>query len=150
MARPTEVEAYSIDLAFQTLEVIAEHMSDETLAELHEVRARIFGHLRDNDPANPDVILLSTALTVRQIYLGIKGKREIGEDNDTFHRSGMYFPSAEAAYEYGQKLVRWNRLLELGWLDRLLARKGPLTQIRPDDVCSYADSALTAWTERKN
>lgn len=145
MAEPTEPEARSIESAFDALEGICAAMSDEQLLELHMIRAEIFKYLRDGGHTDS---LNATALTVREVYNGILKKREVGADDNWFQKNSVLSPSVEKAYIFGQKLVRWNRLLELRFWDRLLGRSGPLTKHPPDALCKDAQKALVNWLGR--
>lgn len=148
MADPTTKEVESIDLAFIRLEDVCAAMSDDQLGELHAIRAQVFGSLQSKVPDDQNLVLNATGVAVREIYLGIVRKREIGPDNDTFHRDRMLTPATQKAYEFGQKLVRWNRLMERHMISRLFGRRGPLSSMPIDEDCQSAISSLSSWLAR--
>lgn len=152
MPEPTAHEAFSIDLAFGAIEEICDRMGTEQVVQLHSLRSGFLRYLVRHDPNHPNALLNATALTVREVYLGIKRKREIGEDTDLFVRLGLHpeVKETEDAYVFGQMLVRWNRLYELRWPGRWAGRKGPLTTIAPDEVCGYAITAMDQWLSPKS
>ena len=147
---PSESEQISINRAILAIESVSDAMGKEPLAEFQMASIRILAGFMMDDPKDPFASLRASALTARQTYRGIIKKRGIGEDNDVFHKDDMFVDEAQAAYEFGQKLVRWNRLLELRFLDRMLKRKGPLSDQPLDEVCLAAIAAADAWSERED
>jgi hypothetical protein len=143
---PTQHEVDRIELAWGVLEAVTAAMGAEQEYELLKVQTLVFQQVHEWGPEGY-ASLLAKAMMMSMVRDGIRKKIEVGEDNDTFYRAGLN-PGFSEAHELGQKLVRWNRLIERRLLDRLLARKGPLEPLRVLVILDAAHQAARSWEAR--
>ncbi len=142
----TNEEAQSVDAGLGALEAVAAELGDKQLADLLKCRTQIWQPLKDSKQG--DVLRWANALTVKFVYAGIQKKREIGDNNDTFFRSGMYRPEIEAAFRFGQELVRYNRLMEQSILNRLRGKRGLLSGDFVDAHCQKVIDILRSHEDQ--
>jgi hypothetical protein len=142
----TDDEARVIDEGLEAIQLAATELGDQVTFDLLKVRTQIWQELRtDNQPAeNSDSLRSAAAQTIRFAYAGMLKKREIGEDNDTFYRTGLYRSEIEAAYRLGQEMVRYNRLIELSFWNKIRGRKGPISRGLLDGPCQRVVEIIRA------
>jgi hypothetical protein len=140
-------EEASISRAWKCLENVVNVMGSEQTLELATSLAKVFGR-HQNDEVDVDWITFSKGRAISIILKGIIKKVQIGEDNDSFHQTFWVGWNYEEIYYFGQKLVRWNRLMERLWLDRLFARKGPLDTVKMIVILNDAVARWDAWDTR--
>lgn len=136
----TNEEAQSIDAGLGALEAVAGELGEKQLIGLLKCRTQIWRTLRDSEQG--DTLRSAAALTVKFVYAGIQKKRQIGDDNDTFFRTGLYRPEIEEAYRFGQELVRYNRLMEQSLWNRLRGKRGLLSGNFVDADCQKVINIL--------
>lgn len=149
-AEPNHQEMSAITTAWECLDAIARAMGSPQKLELLKVKTLCWQDVRHWFP--PDhALTLAECRAIREIETGIKRKLEIGADNDTFHYSRSPRDGdrgREAAYDFGQKLVRWNALIEHRFFDRLLNRKGPLQSDELLIILRGSNTAFANWWGR--
>lgn len=147
---PTTREVQLIESAWTCLESITHAMSTVQEIELARIRNLYFQEL--SHKINLDLSpILAKCLTMKSIREGIEKKLVVGADNDNFHfhlNTAERSYAEEQAYNFGQKLVRWNNLLERRFFDRILNRKGPLEPDRLLIVLNASNTAFCKWYDR--
>lgn len=147
---PTHDEVRRIAAGWACLEAVAHAIGAEQSAELVRVKVACWQDIQAWFP-KAYALTLAECRAMYEIRAGIEKKLLIGADNDTFHYSRD--PSGrdrgrELAYEFGQKLVRWNRLMERRFLDRLFNRMGP---VEPDKlllILGATEDSHQSWWKR--
>ena len=147
---PTEGENARIETAWSCLEAVTRAMGDQQVRELLQVKTMCWQDIREWYPA-AYAFTFAEGRTLQRISAGIEKKLSIGTDNDTFHFSRSPVEGdrgREAAYDFGQKLVRWNTLIENNWFNRLLNRKSPLQHEKFLLILAAVGTAHDAWWKR--
>ena len=150
MVAPTHDEVRRMAAGWACLEAVTHAIGTEQSAELVRIKVACWQDIRDWFP-EAYALTLAECRAMREIRAGIEKKLIVGADNDTFHYSRD--PSGkdrgrELAYEFGQKLVRWNRLMERRFIDRLLNRRGPVEADKLLLILVAADSSYQSWWNR--
>jgi hypothetical protein len=147
---PTNDENAKIATAWNCLEAVTRAMGDEQVMELLKVKTMCWQDIREWYPT-AHALTFAEGRALERIRAGIEKKLSIGTDNDTFHFSRSPVDGdrgREAAYDFGQKLVRWNSMMEGKALNRLFNRKGPLQHEMFLPILAAAGTAHDSWWKR--